>query len=358
MKHSKREVAVLLSEQPPKEEKALIRAEALIRDDHLIEALEIIQLSLELLHERIKLIEYSKECPPDLVSVISTVIWSSHRVDINELLLIRQQFRAKYGAKFEENAMRNTNSCLNERVVSRLSIEPPAAYLVQRYLVEICEEYNVDYTSSIQLTASNMIEPMQAPTGYSVPAGQGTGFGPIMLNAASTGMTLTEAEEHRLKQQQQQFFAPLNAQQQQQINGSINGIPIVVAKPYVPNYGNSSPSSTITSTPKTVAAGICGGFQNNAMNLQQHQMMNGIQGTQDVGSVTVFPPSIQNESEPEIVVPSDPFQQQTKHNNDEDDGNDSNNNNQPPPPPSTSNNGNAKPSYSDLAARFELLNKT
>jgi vacuolar protein sorting-associated protein IST1 len=187
LKQNMREVAVLLAEEPPKEEKARIRAEALIRDDNLIEAYEILQLECELLHERIKLIQYSKQCPHDLVSVISTLIWASHRVDIPELQLIRKQFQAKYGKTFVENAMRNHDGCLNERVVSKLSVEPPAAYLVQTYLERICEQYNVEWEPSMKLTADQMIEPMAAPVGYSVQVAQGTGLGPTNLHAAQTG---------------------------------------------------------------------------------------------------------------------------------------------------------------------------
>jgi len=178
LKQNMREVAVMLAEEPPKEEMASIKAEALIRDDNLLEALEIIQLNCELLHERIKLIEFDKKCPADLVTVVSTIIWASHRVDIPELLLVRKQFRAKYGKKFEEDALVNKSSCLNERVVAKLSVQPPAAYLVQVYLERICEQFEVDWQPKVKLSASQMVEPMVAPSGYSVPAGQGTGLGP------------------------------------------------------------------------------------------------------------------------------------------------------------------------------------
>ena len=50
-------------EVPPKEEKARIKAEALIRDDDTIEANEILELNCELLSERINLISYGKGCP-------------------------------------------------------------------------------------------------------------------------------------------------------------------------------------------------------------------------------------------------------------------------------------------------------
>ena len=197
LKQSTREVAAMLAEDPPKEEKARIRAEALIRDDQLIEAYEILMLECELLHERIKLITYTKHCPHDLVGVISTLIWASHRVDIPELLLIRKQFVAKYGKVFEENAMRNEHGMLNDRVVSKLSIEPPPAYLVQSYLEKICEQYGVEWTPSYRLTANDMIEPMKPPDGYSIlPSSTGTGYGPNVihptnLNAATTTNDMT-----------------------------------------------------------------------------------------------------------------------------------------------------------------------
>lgn len=176
LKQNMREVAVLLAEEPPKEELASIKAEALIRDDNVLEALEIIQLECELLHERIKLLEFSQKCPEDLIPVVSTIIWASHRVDIPELLLVRKQFRAKYGKKFEEDALMNKNNCLNERVVAKLAIQPPAAFLVQTYLERICEQFEVSWEPKVKLSASQLVEPMVAPSGHSVQAGRGTGL--------------------------------------------------------------------------------------------------------------------------------------------------------------------------------------
>lgn len=77
MKQQMREISKLLDESPPKEEKARIRAEALIRDDGVVEAYEILQLTCELLGERIKLISSEKACPDDLKSSISTLVWAS-----------------------------------------------------------------------------------------------------------------------------------------------------------------------------------------------------------------------------------------------------------------------------------------
>lgn len=186
LKQNMRAVAVLLAEDPPKEEKARIKAEALIRDDYVIEAYDILSLNCELLSERIKLIQFSKECPPDLISCISTLMYAAPRVDIPELIVIRKQFTSKYGKKFDEDAMANAGGILNERVVAKLSVQPPAAYLVQTYLEQICEKYEVDWSPNCRLSVDQMGEPMAPPSGFSVPIGQGTGLGHV----AHTGMTV------------------------------------------------------------------------------------------------------------------------------------------------------------------------
>ena len=185
LKQNMREIAVMLSEDPPKEEKAKIRAEALIRDDNLIEAYEILQLECELLFERIKLIEFSKLCPSDLVPPVSDLIYASQRVDIPELMMIRKQFRAKYGKEFEKAALENYGGVLNQRIVTKLSVDPPAAYLVQTYLERICEQFEVDWKPKVPLSASQMAEPMAVPVGYSVAIGKGTGLGPAEAPTSS-----------------------------------------------------------------------------------------------------------------------------------------------------------------------------
>ncbi len=177
MKQQMREIAKLLDEKPPKEEKARIRAEALIRDDGTIEAYEILQLSCELICERIKLISSTKTCPEDLVSTISTLIWASTRVDIKELVDIRKQFKSKYGKKFEAAALNNEGGILNERIVAKLSVQPPTAFLVQTYLEKIADQFEVDWSPVNKITPDTMAKPMAAPIGYSVQIAPGTGLG-------------------------------------------------------------------------------------------------------------------------------------------------------------------------------------
>lgn len=235
VKQSMREVAVLLAEDPPREEKAKIKAEGLIRNDNMIEAYEILQLECEMLYERIKLIDSTKGCPKDLMSVVATLMWASQRVDIPELVLIRKQFRAKYGKGFEEAALENVGDVLNERVVSKLSYDPPAAYLVQTYLERICEKFEVDWAPTIRLAAEDIIRPMAAPGGYSVGAGQGTGLGAVNMPDATTGQANTDEEINYQKGQTSGLNIP-----------SIPpALPVATATVYVPSNPGVGPSGNL-----------------------------------------------------------------------------------------------------------------
>jgi hypothetical protein len=134
MMQQHRDIARLLKYNPPKEERASIKAEALIRDKNTIEAYEILQLNCEQLSNRTHLVSHTKECPPDLISCVSTIIWASAIVNIPELLKVRKQLRYKYGKKFISDAMKNVGGVVNERVVAMLSVQPPSSPLVQSYL--------------------------------------------------------------------------------------------------------------------------------------------------------------------------------------------------------------------------------
>ncbi len=86
MKIQKKDIAKLLGDN--KEEKARIRTEAVIREDFKLEAYDILSLLCELLHERMGLITSMKECPPDMVESVSTLIWAAPRCEIPELIQV------------------------------------------------------------------------------------------------------------------------------------------------------------------------------------------------------------------------------------------------------------------------------
>lgn len=174
IKGEKRAIAELL--RIGKEEKARIRVEHVIRQDFTIEAYEILELLCELIHERMRLIVAEKHCPPDLKEAVCTLIWAANRTECPELVEVARQLRLKYGKEFAEQAHAHFDSVVNERVVHKLSVRPPTAYLIQQYLLTIAKENNVDWTpTDIGMSEEEMAtQTMPPPIGTSVPVAPGS----------------------------------------------------------------------------------------------------------------------------------------------------------------------------------------
>jgi vacuolar protein sorting-associated protein IST1 len=142
-KHQKREVAQLLADH--KDEKARIKVEHIIREDFTIEGYEVLELLCELVHERVRQITNAKECPEDLREAVSSLIWASKNVDIEELKEINNQLTKKFGREFAKKAIDNENNEVNVRLSQKLTYKPPSAKLVISYLQEIAKSYNVPW---------------------------------------------------------------------------------------------------------------------------------------------------------------------------------------------------------------------
>ncbi|KAH8548001.1 regulator of Vps4 activity in the MVB pathway-domain-containing protein [Umbelopsis sp. PMI_123] len=144
--HQRREIAGLL--EKGKEDSARIRVEHIIREDFETEAMEILELYCDLLSARFGIVEQIRDCDPSIETAVCSIIWAAPRADqVKELQPIRDQLGAKYGKEFLMAAMENTNNVVNERLISKLSIATPEAFLVERYLEEIAKAYSVDWKS-------------------------------------------------------------------------------------------------------------------------------------------------------------------------------------------------------------------
>ncbi|XP_046536246.1 IST1 homolog isoform X3 [Equus quagga] len=102
-----------------KDERARIRVEHIIREDYLVEAMEILELYCDLLLARFGLVQSMKELDSGLAESVSTLIWAAPRLqsEVAELKIL----------------------------MHKLSVEAPPKILVERYLIEIAKNYNVPY---------------------------------------------------------------------------------------------------------------------------------------------------------------------------------------------------------------------
>ncbi len=76
----RKEVADLL--RTNKQENARIRVEAVIRENLLLQAYEVLELFLELLAVRVQLVEKSKDVPPDMIEALSSLVYAASRVQV------------------------------------------------------------------------------------------------------------------------------------------------------------------------------------------------------------------------------------------------------------------------------------
>lgn len=160
MKQTMHQVAMLLMQNPSKEEQAYMLTATLMRDEKIVEVYELLKLECELLANQIQMIDHAKRiCPEELKCPISDLIFASRRVgDIDEFHSIRKQFRAKFGKSFEDSGSCNKEGVVNERLVKKLSQDQPHGYTIQIWMKKICSLYDVSWTPVQPITQADFAQ--------------------------------------------------------------------------------------------------------------------------------------------------------------------------------------------------------
>ncbi|XP_013780566.1 IST1 homolog [Limulus polyphemus] len=130
-----------------KYERAKIRVEHIIREDYLVEAMEVVEMYCDLLLARFGLIQQMKSLDEGLAEAISSMLWATPRLqtDVAELKAISDQLTLKYGKPYAQAACENALNTVNEKLVHKLSVQAPPKILVEKYLIEIAKSHNVPY---------------------------------------------------------------------------------------------------------------------------------------------------------------------------------------------------------------------
>jgi len=173
-------------------DRARIRVEHIIREDYMVEAMELLEMYCDLLLARFGLIESMKYCDEGLVEAVSSIIWAAPRLysDVQELKTIEEQLILKYGKEFGTQARTNSSHTVNERLIIKMSPNAPPKILVERYLMEIARNYNVQYEPDAAVMLSEGIPSIDSkefenigsfqngpPGGPSAPGGGSIGGG-------------------------------------------------------------------------------------------------------------------------------------------------------------------------------------
>ncbi|KAM8946215.1 IST1 homolog [Pelodytes ibericus] len=142
---ARKEIADYLS--TGKDERARIRVEHIIREDYLVEAMELLELYCDLLLARFGLIQSMKELDPGLAEAVSTLIWAAPRLqtEVCELKTVASQLCHKYSKEYGSLCRTNEIQTVSPRLMQKLSVVAPPKILVEKYLIEIAKNYNVQY---------------------------------------------------------------------------------------------------------------------------------------------------------------------------------------------------------------------
>ncbi|KAF5269324.1 hypothetical protein FQR65_LT02626 [Abscondita terminalis] len=139
--------------QAGKYERAKIRVEHIIREDYLVEAMEIVEMYCDLLLARFGLITQMKELDEGIAEAVSSIIWVSPRLqaDVQELKLIGEIFASKYGQPYADSCRTEQATTISDKLKHKLSIQSPPKLLVEKYLIEIANNYHIDYEPDPQV---------------------------------------------------------------------------------------------------------------------------------------------------------------------------------------------------------------
>ncbi|KAK4314736.1 hypothetical protein Pmani_013989 [Petrolisthes manimaculis] len=148
---ARKEIADYLS--TGKTERAKIRVEHIIREDYLVEAMEVTEMYCDLLLARYGLVQQMKDLDEGLAEGISSLIWAAPRLqtDVAELKIIADQLSLKYGKPYGQACREQQVDTISERLIHKLSVQAPPKVLVERYLIEIAKNYNVEYEPDPQV---------------------------------------------------------------------------------------------------------------------------------------------------------------------------------------------------------------
>ncbi|KAJ4843161.1 hypothetical protein Tsubulata_018588 [Turnera subulata] len=141
-KQARSDVAQLLEQGH--HERALLRVEQVMKEQNMLDAYVMMEGYINLLMERLHLLEQEKECPEEVKEAISTLLFASSRCgDFPELREIRDIFTSRYGKEFAARAIELRNNCsVNHKMIQKLSTRQPDLENRMKVLRELAAENN------------------------------------------------------------------------------------------------------------------------------------------------------------------------------------------------------------------------
>ena len=127
---------------------ARIKAEQIIRDDQLCEALDIVSTFCEVLGSRLGLLQTTVECEASLQSTVASLIWAAPRTEVPELRTLSELLRQRFGPGFWSACAAQDCPWVHAKLRQKLALEAPPEDLLVSYLEVIADAYGVSMGGS------------------------------------------------------------------------------------------------------------------------------------------------------------------------------------------------------------------
>lgn len=140
-----------------KVDRARIRVEQIIREDYIVEAMDLVESYCDFLISRFGQLKSTETVDEGLATAISSLIWVTpfFENDVPELKTISDQLGKKYGKQYVTAVQENSLKTVNETLMKKMSVQVPPKVLVEKYLVEIAKDQKIDYKPDPRVMKEN-----------------------------------------------------------------------------------------------------------------------------------------------------------------------------------------------------------
>lgn len=179
-----------------KVDRARIRVEQIIREDYVVESMDLVESYCDFLLSRFGQIQQQDTVDEGLASAVSSIIWVTplFENDVPELKVIADQLGRKYGKEYVQAVRANTLKTVNETLMKKMGVQVPPKVLVEKYLVEIAKDQRIDYKPDPKIMKEQSAMESNDPNSPGSGGSNGGGSGGGGQRAPSSGSNQTPAQ--------------------------------------------------------------------------------------------------------------------------------------------------------------------
>ena len=92
-----------------------------------------------------------------MAEAISTIIWAAPRIqtDVQEIKIIADILTSKYGRQYTDACREEAIQTISEKLKHKMGVQSPPKILVEKYLIEIAKNYDVEYEPDPQIMSES-----------------------------------------------------------------------------------------------------------------------------------------------------------------------------------------------------------